>query len=402
MKILILSNYFPPHFIGGYELGCFDVVQGLKARGHEVAVLTSNHGIAGQDKSDQVYRLLETDLALKIAGSSKDLFKLYKKESTNQRAFKRVCDEFSPDVLYVWNAKHISISLALKAQERGIAVCYFVSDYWLNQWESDALYALNLHSPQRAHRRLIRKAVVGSLNLTGLLPRGSLNLSHVQFASGHLKQQALAANRPVSNSDVIHWGVDVNQFQQNGNHDHPARLLYVGQLTELKGVHTAVEALKIIVEQPSQRSTMLTIVGGPDYESRVHRLVYSLGLEKNVQFTGLIPRGKLPSVYQAHDILLFPSIWEEPFSLTLLEAMASSLAVVGTTTGGSSEILRDEVNALIFPKEDPEACAEQVLRLLKSTELRKNLGDQGRRTVEEQFRLDQMVNRIDLVLKKVA
>ena len=141
-------------------------------------------------------------------------------------------------------------------------------------------------------------------------------------------------------------------------------------------------------------------MGGPDYDNGIHRLVGSLGLENNVRFTGLVPRDQLPSIYREHDILLFPSIWEEPFSLTLLEAMSSGLAVVGTNTGGSSEILRNEENALIFQTEDAEACAKQVIRLLQSAKLLEKLRCNGRSTVEEDFRLDDMVDRIDLALKK--
>ena len=78
----------------------------------------------------------------------------------------------------------------------------------------------------------------------------------------------------------------------------PRRLLYAGQLTSLKGVHTAVQALKIVVEDPAARSTLLTIVGGPDYDDRIHGLVASLRLENNVRFTGSISRDRLPALIQ--------------------------------------------------------------------------------------------------------
>jgi len=400
MRILVLSNFYPPHFIGGYEIGCSDVVESLKARGHDVRVLTSTHGLGKSERSGQIYRWLETDHALKIDPSSVDILKLFKKESKNQRAFTRVCREFSPDILYVWNPTHISISIALKAQQRGLSACYFISDHWLTHWESDALYSLKLRSPRRPHRRVVWKTLVAALYASGLLPRAGLDLTRVQFASLFLKRAALEANKPVSSAEVIHWGIDVNRFRCKETTSDPKRLLYVGQLTSLKGVHTALEALEVIVKRPCYRATTLTIVGGPDYENRIHRLVGSLGLENNVKFTGLIPRDQLPSIYREHDILLFPSIWEEPFSLTLLEAMSSGLAVVGTETGGSSEILRDEENALIFQTEDAEGCAKQVMRLLQNAELFENVRRNGRRSVEDDFRLDDMVDRIDLALKK--
>jgi glycogen(starch) synthase len=402
MRILVISNFYPPHFIGGYELGCRDVVEALKSRGHEVRVLTSTYGVGRPERSGQVYRWLETDLSLNIKGSSDDLIKIIRKESVNRRAFNRIRREFLPDVVYVWNATHISISIVTKAQRIGLAVYYFISDHWLSQWESDALYSLRRRSPRKLHRRLIWRPLIFLLNASGVLPRVGLDLSRVQFASRYLKQAALEANRPVRQAEVIHWGVDVNRFPFNETAHEPRRLLYVGQVTLLKGVHTVVEALKLIVERPCNRSTTLTIVGGPDYDDRIHKLVSSLGLESNVRFTGLIPRDQLPAIYREHDVLLFPSVWDEPFSITLLEAMSSGLAVVGTATGGSPEILKDEINALIFPKEDAEACADQIARLIKDPELFERVRRNGRRTVEEDFRLETMVDRIDLSLKKAG
>jgi len=399
MRILVISNFYPPHVIGGYELGCRDVVDGLKSRGHDVGVLTSSHGLERTEKSEGVYRWLDTDIRLKIDGNSGDLLKVFKKESTNRRAFARVCREFSPDILYIWNATHISISIALMAQKLGLPVSYFISDHWLTRWESDALYSLRSRSPRKPFRRLIWRLLISSFDAARVLPRESLDLSHVQFASRYLQQAALEATRPVTTSKVIHWGIDVKRFRTDDSTFRSKRLLYVGQLTAHKGVHTAVEALKRIVEDPRHRSTTLTIVGGPDYGDRINQLVRSLGLEHNVRFTGLISRDQLPSIYREHQILLFPSIWDEPFSLTLLEAMSSGLAVVATTTGGSSEILKDEVNSLIFPKEDAQRCADQVTRLLENPELCERLRQNARQTVEKDFKLDDMVDRIDDALK---
>ena len=401
MRILVLSNFYPPYFIGGYELGCRDVVEALQQRGHNVNVLTSNYGLTSAAQSPGIYRCLETDLGLNLDGSSGDLFKILKKESRNRRAFARVCREFAPDVLYVWNATHISISIPLTAQQAGLRVCYFVSDHWLSEWENDALYSLKSRSPHKLHRRLIWKSLLGSLSASGFLPAEQLDFGNVQFASRFLKEEAVKANKDVSKADVIHWGVDVDLFHQKRRSGTGNRLLYVGQLTHHKGVHTAVQALKIVSSDPAHHSTTLTIVGGPDYENRLHRLVESLGLERRVRFTGLVPRDQLPTIYQDHDILLFPSTWEEPFSLTLLEAMASGLAVVGTCTGGTSEILKHEVNALIFSKEDALECARQVTRLLDNDELLDAIGKHGRQTVEDWFRIDQMVDRIDAGLRKM-
>ncbi|HWP42821.1 MAG TPA: glycosyltransferase family 4 protein [Blastocatellia bacterium] len=401
MRILVVSNFYPPHYIGGYELGCSDVVEGLKARGHEVLVLTSTYGHDGPHNGGGVYRWLESDFALKSPSDSTNFFRLVRKESANRRAFNRLCRLIRPDIVYVWNATHISIAIAFAAQRRGLPVCYFVSDNWLSRWESDPWYSQRYRRPRRIHRRLLWRPLRSLLSRSDFLPKGTLDLSHVQFASQYLKQAALEAHKPVANADVFHWGVNLDCFRYKERPGDRRRLLYVGQITPHKGVHTAIEALKLIVERPRYESTTLTVVGGPDYNGRVHRLVSSLGLESKVCLTGQIPREQLPQIYHEHDILLFPSVWEEPFSITLLEAMASGLAVVGTNTGGSSEILEDGVNALIFPKEDTPACAGQVLRLMEEAELFERIRLGGRRTVEEHFRFENMLDRIEASLKKL-
>jgi glycosyltransferase involved in cell wall biosynthesis len=82
--------------------------------------------------------------------------------------------------------------------------------------------------------------------------------------------------------------------------------------------------------------------------------------------------------------------------------MSSGLAVVGTPTGGSPEILRDGENALLFPKEDSQRCAEQILRLWQEDGLLETIRLKGRQTVESQFRFDQMVDAIEHSLQEVS
>jgi glycosyltransferase involved in cell wall biosynthesis len=228
-----------------------------------------------------------------------------------------------------------------------------------------------------------------------------LDLRHAVFASRYLKTKAVEAGRPVSQAEVIHWGIAVNEYPYRHAPRVPTRLLYVGQIVPHKGVHTAVEAMRLIVQQCGHGSTRLTLVGGsvvPEYDSHVRGLVSSSGLNGHVTFVGPVPRERLSSIYQEHDILIFPSVWDEPFGITLLEAMASGLAVVGTGTGGSGEILQPEVNALTFPTEDAGRCAMQILRLMEDPHLFETIRKNGRDTIEDRFRLDHAVEQLERCL----
>jgi glycosyltransferase involved in cell wall biosynthesis len=114
-----------------------------------------------------------------------------------------------------------------------------------------------------------------------------------------------------------------------------------------------------------------------------------------VNWTGVIPRSELTGIYQAHDTLIFPSVWEEPFSIALLEGMASGLAIVSTETGGTPEILADGDNALIFPREDAQACAQQIIKLQGNPELHERIRKSARQIVEQRFTFEQMMMKIE-------
>jgi len=397
MRILVISNLYPPHLIGGYELGCKDIVEGLRDRGHEVAVLTSTYRVGRRQQQGNVFRWLSADSSLR-GGSSTNVPSLLKKEFVNRRAFDRVCRIFNPDLVYIWNMTGISISLAFRAQGMGLPTSYFISDDWLTRWEADAFYSLTYRQPSRLFRRLLLSRCVALLDSAGVFPRGELELSNAQFASRFLKEAALDAGREVSDARVIHWGIDLERFRFNDQVRTPKRILYVGQLASHKGVDTAIEALNLLQSYSDCRSVTLSIAGGPDYGENTHRLACRLGIDSKVQFLGLLPRDELPAVYRDHDIFVFPSAWEEPFSIALLEAMASGLAVVGTLTGGTGEVLADEVNGLVFKRNDPRACADQIARLVRNPPRFHELRQKARSTVENRFGLDRMLDQIEVGL----
>lgn len=118
-------------------------------------------------------------------------------------------------------------------------------------------------------------------------------------------------------------------------------------------------------------------------------------MEKWVSFQGLVRREQMPSVFAAHDVLIFPSVWPEPLARILQEAMACQLVVIGTATGGTEEILQDGVNGLTFEAGNAAMLAERILSVAEDPELRHRLAARARQTVEERFSLDRMVDEIE-------
>ena len=407
MRILIVSNFFPPHFLGGYELGCRDVADALERRGHEIRVLTSSHGVGRPVTDGRVLRWLHASASSTAAPSRRH--ELLRHEVANQRTFDRACRLHRPDVVHIWNLARLPISLAMRAEARG-PVCYYVSDPWLAQWTEPGWYEDRWHrlnsGPQAGLATRLTRSAFGLAGLTWT--NGELRLEHVQFCSAFLKNETMRAGRRVGDAGVVHWGVDPSRFNtEDGDRtweSRARRLLYVGQVLPHKGVHTAVEAVAQLHASGATDVT-LTIAGAshrPDYDEQLRQQVTAHGLDRAVRFIGSQSRDRLPGIYREHGILVFPSCWGEPFAITPLEAMASGLAVVGTTAGGSPEIFEDGLNVLTFPQEDAAACAAQIRRLIVNADFAQALARRGRATVLERFTLGGMVTRIEARLTAAA
>jgi glycosyltransferase involved in cell wall biosynthesis len=130
--------------------------------------------------------------------------------------------------------------------------------------------------------------------------------------------------------------------------------------------------------------------------------VIELNLCQHVVFQGRVPRSEIPAILVQNDVFLFPSVWEEPIARTVMEAMASGLPVIGTTSGGQREMLIDGVNALVFPPDDPIRLMECILQLRDDFDLRFRLGEAGRQVVQNRFSLERMTENIETWLASIV
>jgi ADP-heptose:LPS heptosyltransferase/glycosyltransferase involved in cell wall biosynthesis len=394
VRILVISNFYPPDHLSGSTLGCRNVVEALKARGHPIQVLTSTSGARKGQRDGTVHRCLTRDTK-----ENQHWHDVFLKEVVNQACLKNLFQDFQPDVVFLFDLSEISVSLALVAQEKRRPVCFYVSSDWLATSEMDSWY--QLWPKGKSGFKVLRFL---SRHFELMPPSRPLDPTGVIFASHHLKNMALQVGQSVAQAAVIPWGVDVHRFSYRETLPrNPSRLLYAGQIVPQKGIDIAIETLGILKKEYGYADLSMTIAGDdkalPDYAAYLRDSAARNGVFNNLAFTGYIPPEKMPDLYQACDILLFPSVLEEPFTISLLEAMSCGTAVVSTASGGNSEILKNEFNALVIPKENPRLCARQILRLLQDPELSESLRANARRTIEERFRLEQSIDSIEGVLK---
>ena len=101
---------------------------------------------------------------------------------------------------------------------------------------------------------------------------------------------------------------------------------------------------------------------------------------------------KKKKITQMYDIALLPSIAFETFGLVNLEAMACSKPVIASNFSGIPEVVKDRETGILVPPRDSEALADAIIELLNDPEKRKQMGEAGRKRVEEMFTLEKMLN----------
>jgi glycosyltransferase involved in cell wall biosynthesis len=404
MRILFLSNFFPPARPGGYTQWCHEVSERLAGRGHTIGVLTSRYELAKASASEQnIYRLLHLEGDLTYYRPLHFFTRWKKQHQENLVFLEQTVTDFAPDLIFVWGMWAISKALpALAEQLLPGRVVYYLSDYWPATLDMHTTY---WQSPPRGWPMQVPKQVLSKVAMSMLAKEGQphLQLEQVICVSARVRDLLVEAGLPIQHARIIHGGTDIERFLDVRKRDYRSghlKLLYAGQLVRHKGVHTAIEAMAKLVNERGFTQINLTLVGSghPDYEAFLRQQVEREGLHHFVTFHKPVSKDKMPVILQQFDVLIFPSIYEEPLARITQEAMVSGLVVVGTTTGGTKEILRDGDTGFTFAPEDAEGLAEHVARLITDPDLCCRLAQAGRHAVLENFTLDKMVKEIEAYL----
>lgn len=380
MRILVLTNMYPPHHYGGYELNCQEFVTAMRSRGHEVSVLTSDHHIAGVAAAGEQRADVRRDLRLYwrdhevVRPSFREAFDI---ERANQAALRAAIDAFSPDIVSVWHMGCMSLGLLVTCGRRGLPLVYVVNDDWL-------VYGPLVDRWMAVWRRRGPLARVGE-QLFGVPCRtGDLGATGTFCFISEATQRAAEQHGRwrFPDATIGYCGMNIDDFPIGGQPrrtEWSGRLLHVGRIDDRKGIDAAIRAVALL-----DASTSLDVVGRGDerHLAALRQLAADVGVGDRVRFR-VAERHELASIYGDADALLFPPRWAEPFGLVPLEAMACSTPVIATATGGSSEFLIHERNCLVIPVDDAEAMAAAVRRLSGDDDLRRRLVAGGLETATE-------------------
>lgn len=410
LRILFLSNYYPPSDSGwGYMQLCEEVADGLAARGHEIAVLTSTHRDGPEiARPYPVHRLLtvEPDWHGRHSVALQFFVGRRRRESAAVSHLNFLIESFRPQSIFVWHAIGLPRVL-LRAAEQLAPTVYYLANYFPEL--PDEYIAYWQASPVGGAARLIKRPLA-KVALAMLYREGKpvlLQYKHVICVSHYVRQRLVNLGLIPADSVAIHNGVDVLVFSPV----RPARqlckaatvsCLVAGRIVPEKGIHTVIDAFAQLRDLAN--AFRLTILGDgpPAYMTELQARVQAIGLEDLVRFQPPIPRQEMPRILDQHDVLLLPSEYAEPIARSMQEGMAMGLLVIGTTLGGSGELLVHEETGLTFDACDPASLARQLRRTVEEPVLTARLAAAGQARVHAAFRIDQTISGIEEYLRNVV
>ncbi len=406
MRILLITSFYPPYVIGGWEQVVEECNTALQAGSHVTHVLTSTHGLEGPAHEPGVDRVLSLEADLDHYNPA-SLLTYGKRLEKNLQATRDVLDRFKPDLVFVhimWNLTRGIPWLAEKMCPG--RVIYYVADHWPCVADPHEEYWKE-HAARPV--RHFAKQLLAPLALRWIKRCNrdfQLEFGRVLCVSHAIRNELVEkAGLNPANLHVVYNGIEIERFYRSCSNDRPLdrslSLLFAGSIIWHKGVHTAIEAMHILRKSGRAAGIHLTIVGSghPDYERQLHESVRRYELEQDVDFRPRVSREELADLLPKFDVLVFPSTWEEPLARMTQEAMAAGLVVIGTPTGGTREILREGETGLTFRPGNAEGLARQVLRLRANPAWYAKLARQGQALIIEKCDLRRMNAQIEAHLE---
>lgn len=172
-------------------------------------------------------------------------------------------------------------------------------------------------------------------------------------------------------------------------------LLFVGRLTEKKGVKYLIKAMPEVIKKYPK--TKLMIIGEGELENELKELTRKLKMEENIIFIGAIQNKELPRYYATADIFIAPSIItkegdREGLPVTIMEAMASGCVVITTDLEGNKDLIKDKKTGFLVEQKNSKDISKRILELLENKSLFNVIKKESIEKIRKGFDLE-FVNR---------
>jgi len=377
-RILVFTNLLPPQEMGGFGRTVWEFCDGLIQRGHTLKILTADVPELNREPYpgyERVERHVERSLKLfggwknGVAERLEDQAQIQEIAVHDVKTILEAVQAFKPDICMAGNLDFLSGAMLDPILETGIPI----------------LHRLGNGSPGYE-----AGGTPGSPNycIAGCSHWVNEELQRNGYCAGRF--EVLPAGAPLENYYRL--------FPPSFNR---LRICYAGLMMGYKGPHLLVEALGILKRLGVPFSCeMAGDLKDLAFARHLRQLIEVHHLKGDVRFLGFQSREGLAAMFARNNLFVFPSVFEEPFGKVQIEAQAAGLAVVRSATGGFADMLRDEVNGLLFKRNDAEDLARQLYVLNGDPDLWAALASQGQ-VDAFRFTTQACVERLEAILESM-
>jgi len=381
MKILHITTEYPPVIWGGLGTAVGGLTKALVQENHLVGVLlvssalVPNQQLYGSWKTFSMKELKEQFINEKFICRDHILFFQVSPDEALSSAYV-LSDYWLPDVIHLHTAWLLPVAMSIRQR----CNCPIV---------------FTVHSIDKAEYE------VGKIFTHWEVQEQAIHEADRIIAISESEKEMLAEYYPQAINKVCVAGNGIEDFNKallvsikRKWKETDLTILYTGRFVERKGIWDLIAAIPIVLDSfPKAR---FVVAGGYGGGAEIERewLVDTLKPFKDrVLFTGWLTPAEINQWYENADILVIPS-WYEPFGMVVLEGMLYGLPIVATNIGGPAEILTNNVSAVLVPPKNANALAESILDLLKSSSLRKQLGEAAAKEVRNKWLWNKALKKI--------
>ena len=421
LRILVVTNLCPPDYDGGFELSALRNAESLRALGHEVDVVTSkfrsnfqghradrhfvnrifrlstvkdgwtlaNSLQSGDGKLDFSLSNLSNQFSMRFANIA-SILGMLRVARSNESAMRKFLADREYDVAYVFGLHLVGTSVIHQLTAKGIPVMYHQGDEWLASYlfgNRAKRAILNLFSPIRFHRE--RK----------------IDIKNVTLVSHFMERRFVELGFPAENLSVIHRGFEQPltsvEFEDRFS---PPVFLVASRLALYKGIQIAMRgALSLNNEIPDEPWEMW-IAGGaePETVEYFERMAINMGIQHRVKFLGKLTRDQVIQHMRRATAFISPSVFDEPFGNTNIEAMAAGAPVIAARSGAIEEIVVNTECGLIYNRTSHEELASHMKLILQQPSVGERLSARGIERVRDHFTQEHIIGLVEDTLYSVS
>jgi glycosyltransferase involved in cell wall biosynthesis len=412
MRVLFVTNYFPPDEVGGAEIAAFHSCHGLIAHGLDASVLTVNTRTS--QREDTHYRLQGVPVH-KISHRPFTVSNALT-QTFDPRVYRDVLAELrqvQPDLVHIHNVSGATLAPFVACHRLGVPVVLTLHDLWLlcpnnMLYQHDGVLCSPAEHPNGCRRCFRRYDYWADLPQRRQI--FSFLVRHVGFfmsPSQKLIDLHVAAGYDPNRFRLVRYGIVPGLAQPPAR--SPAReivqerglynsLLFAGSVVEIKGMQTVIEALPLLFRYLPRFRLVVAGSGDERFLTALRKFDSS-----RVVLLGRVPFREMRALYSAADLTAVPSTWYDNSPMVIYESLLAGTPIVGSKIGGIPELIEEGETGYTVPPRDVAALAEKVIEYFalpapRRRAMRRSCTQHAR----EQLTLERHLDRLQEVYKEVV